>query len=291
MKGKLSRNRPLISVIMSVYNAEDFLMEAIESILNQTISDFEFLIVDDHSSDDSWKIIRKYAKKDKRIKVFQNKTRKGLVLSLNFLIPKTLGVYVARMDADDISLPKRFEEQVAFLNDNKDFVACGGQEYIIDEKDKIIAEKYFPTDPRICYNFLMNFMVIQPPLLMARGSIFRMFRYNNHIFQNDDITIHFKLIKMGQFGNVDKVIFKYRKRNNSLTHLGPKNVFFLALKARIYAILKENYRPSFANIILAGIELFAVLLIPERWIVPIFEYCRHVKPAYTISVALKKLLC
>lgn len=259
---------------MPVYNAGDFLVEAIESILNQTVSDFEFFIIDDHSDDKSWRIIQKFAKKDKRIKTFRNQKRLGLVKSLNFLIPFTQGVYVARMDADDISLSDRLEKQIDYLSQNSKIVACGGQEYIIDETGKIIAEKYFPTDPKTCYNALMNYMVIQPPALLARGEIFRMFQYDNHIFKNDDITMHFKLLKMGAFGNVDDFIFKYRKLENSLTHIDPKRVYFLALKARFNAIINHDYRPSVINISLAIVETFIVTLIPNNLIVPLFELVR-----------------
>lgn len=270
-------NKPLVSVIMPVYNAGDFLVEAIESILTQTVKDFEFLIIEDHSTDNSWEIIRKYQNKDRRIKAFRNKKRLGLVKSLNFLIPKTRGQYIARMDADDISLPARFVRQIEYLEAHPDIIACGGQEYIIDEKGNIIAEKYFPTDAKDCYNKLMNFMVIQPPLLMARGSIFRMLRYDNHIFRNDDITMHFKLISRGNFGNVDEIIFKYRKVDRSLTHINPKRVYFLALKARMNAILKEDFRPSLLNICLAFVETLVVLLIPGKLITPVFEYFRYRK--------------
>lgn len=260
-------------------------MEAIESILAQTVADFEFLIIDDCSTDNSCKIIREYAKKDKRIKTFRNKRRKGLVLSLNFLIPKTRGKYIARMDADDISLPGRFKKQIAHLEKHEDLVACGGQEYIIDKKGKIIAEKYFPTDSKTCYNALMNFMVIQPPLLMARGSIFRIFRYNNHIFKNDDITMHFKLLKMGGFGNVDEIIFKYRKVNSSLTHAKPRRVFFLALKARLNAIVNEDYRPSLINIGLALVETIVVAFLSDNAIVSLFEIARFKRVSWKKTLA------
>lgn len=274
--------------MMPVYNAGDYLVDAIDSIRNQTITDFEFLIVDDCSTDDSWKILREYARKDKRIKIYRNEKRKGLVRSLNFLIPKTRGVYIARMDADDISLPLRFEKQVSYLEQNPNIVACGGQEYIIDDKGKIIAEKYFPCNPKACYNTLMNFIVIQPPLLMARGKVFRMFRYDNHIFRNDDITIHFKLLKKGDFGNVDEIIFKYRKLGNSLTHADPKRVFFLALKARINAIMNENYRPNISNLLFAFMEMLVVLLIPTSWIIPVFELWRNSKPKRDAVMTLYK---
>lgn len=259
---------------MPVRNAGRFLVESIESILNQTVSDFEFLIIDDASTDNSWKIIQKYAKKDRRIIIFRNKVKSKLVKSLNFLNPKTKGKYIARMDADDISLPDRFEKQVEYLEKNPNIVACGGQEYIIDEEGKTVAEKYFPSDPKACHDLILNYMVVQPPALMARGNDFRRYRYQNHIFGNDDISMHFKLLQSGDFGNVGDFIFKYRKSSHSLTHDNPKKVYFLALKVRIYAILFWNYQPALLNSILTVFETLLVAILPNRFITPMFEMIR-----------------
>lgn len=269
------QHTPLVSVLIPVYNAGKFLVPAIQSIQKQTIADFEMLVIDDGSTDGSWETLKKLAKKDKRIRLFRNETNKGLVKSLNFLIPKTRGTYIARMDADDISLPHRFAYQIALLEENPDMVACGGQEYVIDERGKMLAEKYFPTDAKTCYNMLANVMVIQPPVLMARGDVFRKLRYDNHIFKNDDISMHFKLIQHGSFGNVDKIIFKYRKRPNSLTHANPKRVYFLAFLVRLNAIRTYGYAPALPNILLALAETLLVALLPNKAIITLFELMRH----------------
>ncbi len=124
MKNKNKNQNPLVSVIMPVYNAGNFLMEAIESILNQTYQNFEFIIVDDASTDNSWKIIQKYAKKyPKKIKAFQLKKtlNRGGDACANFALKKAKGKYIARMDADDIAHPKRLEKEVDFLEKTKRF--------------------------------------------------------------------------------------------------------------------------------------------------------------------------
>ncbi|HIP11775.1 MAG TPA: glycosyltransferase family 2 protein, partial [Arcobacter sp.] len=102
---------PMVSVLLSVYNGEKYLDEAIESILNQTYQDFEFIIINDGSTDKSLEIIEKYKKEDNRIVVI-SRENKGLIYSLNEGISQAKGKYIARMDADDISLATRFEEQV-----------------------------------------------------------------------------------------------------------------------------------------------------------------------------------
>lgn len=262
---------------MPVYNAGKFLPKAIESIRKQTLTDFEFFIIDDASTDHSYRIMKQYAKHDGRIRVFRNKSNEGLVLSLNSLIPKTRGTFVARMDADDISLPDRLEKQVAYLQEHPELVACGAQEYIINERGYRIAEKHFPTDEKTCYNTIANVMVIQPPLLMARGEIFRKLHYSNHIFKNDDISMHFKLLQKGGFGNVDEILFKYRKRNNSLTHRDPKHVYFLALLVRLNAIRTYGYAPRVSNLVFMALETLIVAILPNQAIIRLFELIRHTK--------------
>ncbi|MDD4353774.1 MAG: glycosyltransferase family A protein, partial [Candidatus Nanoarchaeia archaeon] len=123
-----------ISVIMSAYNTERYIAEAIESILNQTFKDFEFIIIDDGSTDDSLKIIKRYVKKDRRIKLIHNKKNIGLTKSLNKGLKIAKGQYIARMDADDISLPQRFQIQYDFLEKNKDIFLIGTTAFLIDDK-------------------------------------------------------------------------------------------------------------------------------------------------------------
>lgn len=117
---------PAISVIMSVYNAERYLADALMSILGQSFTDFEFLILDDGSHDNSLSIIKQYAAQDERI-VIISRENKGLIVSLNEMLAMARAPLIARMDADDISLPHRFAEQLAFLNDHPDHGVVGGQ--------------------------------------------------------------------------------------------------------------------------------------------------------------------
>ena len=112
---------PLISVVMSVYNAETYLSHAIESVLNQTYDNFEFIIIEDCSTDNSKEILQNYAIVDSRIKIIykeKNKGTLGFIENLNFGIENARGKYIARMDADDICHRERFEKQVSFLENN-----------------------------------------------------------------------------------------------------------------------------------------------------------------------------
>ena len=110
---------PLVSILMPVYNSEKYLREAIKSILNQTFTNFELIIINDGSTDNSLKIIKSF--KDNRIKIIKNKGNLGLIKTLNKGIDLAQGKYIARMDADDIAMPKRLEKQIAFFNENPDY--------------------------------------------------------------------------------------------------------------------------------------------------------------------------
>jgi len=113
---------PKVSVIMPVFNGEQGIREAIDSILGQTYSDFEFLIVNDRSTDGSESIINEYARHDARIVLLHNGKEKGIVGALNTGLENARGEYLARMDADDISVPARFEKQLRFLEEHRDVV-------------------------------------------------------------------------------------------------------------------------------------------------------------------------
>jgi len=124
------QSNPIVSVIMSVYNSEEYLMESIDSILNQTFENYEFIIIDDGSTDNSAKIIQ--TSKDRRIRLLRNHKNIGLPLSLNKAIKLSRGQYIARMDADDIAPPYRLERQVNYLYSNSHVDILGGQVVSID---------------------------------------------------------------------------------------------------------------------------------------------------------------
>ncbi|OGV49404.1 MAG: hypothetical protein A2X49_00575 [Lentisphaerae bacterium GWF2_52_8] len=142
---------PMVSVVMGVYNGERYLTEAVESILAQSYRDFEFIIIDDASSDKTPEILTDYAKRDARVKVFRLENNSGLTKALNHGIKKSSGRFIARQDADDISLPGRLAAQLAYLEKNPEIALCGTQ---ICSGPKINGELDFvstlPRSPLIC---------------------------------------------------------------------------------------------------------------------------------------------
>ena len=135
---------PEVTVIMSVYNGAAHLRESVESILTQTYSGFEFVIVDDGSEDDSAEILRELARRDKRIVTIRNERNIGLTRSLNRALRRARGEYIARHDADDVAMPNRFEEQVSVLEHHPDYDVVG-TDYVVIGTDGKVVEQGIPS--------------------------------------------------------------------------------------------------------------------------------------------------
>jgi glycosyltransferase involved in cell wall biosynthesis len=162
---------PPITVLMPVYNGQVFLAEAIESILNQTFTDFEFLIIDDGSTDESLKIIQKYAQKDPRIKIVSNETNLKLITTLNKGISLARGEYIARMDADDISQPMRLERQFHFMQNHPEVIACGSAAWMIDKTGAVISKMRPPTGKILRYTFWKPSPIIHPSVILRKNGL------------------------------------------------------------------------------------------------------------------------
>lgn len=211
-------NDVLVSVVLTVYNGGKYLDAAIRSILEQTYTHFELIIVNDGSTDGSGDLIRSFAEKDARIRVIERENR-GLVYSLNEGIAAAKGRYIARMDADDISLPQRFEKQVQYLEE-KGLDIVGGHYIMIDENDKIVDATIIP----VIDDAITVCLSICPPF--AHGSV--MFRkefwqrhdmhYGKRFSIAEDYSLWQDFYSHGaKLGNIDEFIFKYRVHADSFS--------------------------------------------------------------------------
>lgn len=212
---------PKVSVIMPVYNAEEFLVETINSVLSQTFIDFEFLIVDDGSTDKSMQILKSY--NDPRIKVFKNNQNLGYVKTLNNLIELSNGEYIARQDNDDISLPERLEKQVSFLNKNYDIGICGSNALVFGELNK---KTLVPIEDKK----IRAYMIINNPMLhptvMYRKSLFEnlnISKYDESLCPAEDYGMWFEISKKTKLANLPDILLKYRWHKNSTSQI-KKNI-------------------------------------------------------------------
>lgn len=202
---------PTISVIMSVYNTnKSFLAEAIESILNQTYPNFEFIIIDDNSTDGSLSIIEQYMSKDDRIVLIKNKTNIGLTKSLNKGLKLAKGQYIARMDADDVSLPDRFKQQIEYMENNSHVTVIGGIAYSGAE----VTNRWFNENTKIEKAlFLFGNAGIAHPTAFIRKSFldFHHIKYDENLKKSQDYALWLDIVQQGGvIQRLPEFVLKYR---------------------------------------------------------------------------------
>lgn len=200
---------PELSVVMSVYNGQDYLEESIDSVLNQSYSKFEFIIINDGSTDNTEKIINRYAGKDDRI-VPVHQQNAGLAKSLNRGIEKAKGKYIARQDADDVSLPNRFEIQMAFLQSHPEIVLCGTWFLEQNEGKGKKIRKYPVEDGALRKNikYVNNFC--HPSVIYLKAAFIMAGYYDERLSTGQDFELWMRLCNYGEMSNIPQILVKKR---------------------------------------------------------------------------------
>jgi len=210
-------NPPLISVILPVYNGALYLREAIESILNQTYTNFEFIIINDGSKDNSEEIIKSY--NDNRI-IYISQKNIGLAATLNIGIKISKGKYIARMDQDDISLPERFEKQIDFLEKNKDYDILGTWAKIFPDKTNKRFHKH-PTDNiKLKYFLLFNNPFVHSSV-MIRKSVFEkigLYSEDKNRQPPEDYELWSRIARVSKIANIPEVLLNYREVSTGMSN-------------------------------------------------------------------------
>jgi glycosyltransferase involved in cell wall biosynthesis len=202
---------------MPVCNAEQYLTESIESILSQTLSDFEFVIIDDGSTDRSPEILEEYARRDARIRLIRRENL-GLNTTLSELIGLARGELLARMDADDIALPQRFERQVAFLGAHPEVVVVGSRIAVIDpDGDELMEMCHEESHEEIDRaNLMCKGGTISHPAVMMRASAVRgIGGYRTNFYFSADTDLWLRIAEVGRLHNIQEILLKYRQRIQS----------------------------------------------------------------------------
>jgi GT2 family glycosyltransferase len=203
--------RPHISVILPVKDGAAFVGPAIKSILNQTYKHFEVLVVDDGSIDTSISVISEIADRDSRVTVIPNQGC-GLVDALNTGIAQAQGPLLARMDADDIAMPNRFEMQVGFLLENTDVVAVGSQVSFIDEAGQDLQKfSSLPEHPDEVSTALLKACCLRhPTVMMRKAAVINAGGYRNQVTAAEDLDLWLRLDETGRLANLPDVLLQYR---------------------------------------------------------------------------------
>ena len=244
---------PLVSVVMPVYNGEIFIKEAIDSILNQTFTDFEFIIVNDGSTDTTESIILKI--KDARIKYIKQ-ANSGIGSSLHLGCSLAKGKYIARMDADDISFPDRLLKQVEFFKKNEDCILVGSAvNYINENGCKVGRSIPYVSDFAIKYNLKFGCTIAHPTVMFNKEAYNKSHGYNKNIVLLEDYILWLDMSTLGKFYNFHFPLLSYRQASSSwysnLNQIELKKLmsdFYYLITSNNYAGIAACYKESLLRI-------------------------------------------
>jgi glycosyltransferase involved in cell wall biosynthesis len=210
---------PAVSVLLPVYNGIRHLHAALDSILNQTLRDFEFIIIDDGSTDGSAEVLREYAQAESRIRLV-SRPNKGLTVTLNEGVAMANAQLLARMDADDIAMPERLEKQVAYLREHSDCVLVGSAVLVIDPDGLPICQMCSEqTHEEIDHAHLnRGWPMVHPVVMMRTAAIRRIGGYRDQYDTLEDLDLFLRLAEIGKLANLPHVLLKYRQHFSSVTH-------------------------------------------------------------------------
>lgn len=200
---------PKISVVLPVFNAQDFLIDAVQSVLDQTFSDFELLLIEDGSTDNSLKILKQI--KDDRVRLIEHKENQGLVSTLNEGIRESKGEYIIRMDADDVCKLNRFELQVEFMDARPDVGISGSWLEIMGHNGEKIWRSLTDSDE------IKAHLIFMPNLFHPTVIIRRKLLIDNNLYYregnllNEDYDLWIRMIQYCEFGNIPKPLLQYRQ--------------------------------------------------------------------------------
>lgn len=267
---------PTVSVIMPVYNGADYLNDSISSVLNQTYTDFELIILDDNSSDSSLDIINSFAKKDDRIVVVKNNPNLGQSPSANKGYRLSKGTYVARMDQDDIMLPNRLADQVSFLDTHPDHFLVGGQVEIINQDGQVQGPKTFPTTHDEMLQAFGKYLPLCHPAIIVRKS--KVHTPDRLWFEEGDpipdTYTFLYYITREKFANVPTTVLQYRVHSENGSYQNIRAIFLQTIRYRIKAIREWGYPFRWQLPFIWLAQAIPVLLLPNKLVLTLFMMYR-----------------
>ncbi len=211
---------PIVSVIMPVFNGQEYVAAAIESVLAQTYPDFELLITDDGSTDASLKLLRSYASQDPRIHLNTQKNR-GLTPTLNALWQRARGTFIAVLEQDDVAMPDRLARQVSFLEQHPQVVGVSGAQILIDHQGRLLTCLSLPLDNSEIQAAALagHSSLCHPGVMLRRTALAAIGGYDETLGLAHDLDLWLRLGEIGELANLAQPVVKYRLHNRSLSEL------------------------------------------------------------------------
>lgn len=240
---------PAVSILLPVHNSERHLNDCLRSLLRQSYRQLEIIAIDDCSTDNSYKVLQKFKKRDKRLKVYRNVKRYGYAVTLNRLFSRAKGQFIGFADADDISEKEKIKKQHAFLLENPQVVAVGTQCRFINENDKKIGRSKFPAKNRFIYQNPLHGITLQfETLLINRHNLPKdvlKLNTNSHPFTYSDFLM--KLLPYGKFANLTQYLYMHRRNPQDYFSDIKQNLLSLA-KLWVKSAADYSYRPSLRSV-------------------------------------------
>lgn len=250
----MKKNKILVSILLPVHNSEKHLRESLQSLVSQKYRNIEIIAIDDMSSDSSYKILKTFEKKSKKLRIYRNVKRYGIVMTLNRLLRKAKGEFITFAEGDDIASKQRLNKQVQYLLSNGNVVALGTQCRFLNRKDRLIGKSSFPLENRDIYNSTLHGVSIQFETVMINRSLLPKdilrFEQGALPFLYSDFLI--KLLPYGKFANLPNFLHYHRSHPQTYLLDIKRNIFPL-MKLWIKTNAFYNYSPSLR-------EFFLVLL-------------------------------
>ena len=245
---------PALSVVMNVYNGEAFLPVCVESILGQTFSDFEFIIVNDGSTDATGEILTRYARRDPRILIILQENR-GIVESANRGIGVARSNYIARMGADDVALPGRFLAQLEFMKRHPQVGVVGGATELINAQGKRIGTLRPPVeDATIRTLLLRSNPICEPAIMMRKDAVIASGGYRKAFLYSEEYDLWLRIAERWQFANLNEIVVRYRVHSAQVSVTKLTHQVLGILVARAAAFARREGKPD----PLAGVEEITV---------------------------------
>lgn len=271
--------QPLISVLMPAYNAEEFISEAISSILLQTYTNFELIISDDASTDNTKRIIDDFLKQDARIKFQINEKNLYIAGNRNKLLSLAQGEFIAWADADDVSVPQRLEWQIAMFLGNSKLGICGGYLKIFSQHNlqKAFIRKY-PSKNEDALKKIFRYSSVAQPAAMIRRSVFeKVGLYNLDAPVAEDIEMLFRIARYFELGNVQDVVLLYRDHIQSATYDKLREIEKITLKVRFEQMKTAYLKPTILDYLYNIAHWLSLWIIPSKMKMKIFCAWRNQK--------------
>ncbi len=266
---------PKVSILMPAYNVQDYVAQAIESMLCQTFRDFEFIIIDDGSIDNSWDIIQEYAKKDDRIVALKNEANYKICKTLNRGIDIARGKYLVRMDADDWSYPYRLEKQVKFMDKNPEIGVSGGRIMVCDKDMRCMHIREYKLNDKEIRKRMFFYNPFCHPATIWRSDILKNSScFNEMLYDVEDYDLYFRMGRMSKFANLPDILVKYRISENSVSSVRAHRQERLTLYVRLKAIIEYGYRMDLKSMLYLGGQYISMFIMPYKFKVWLFNQFR-----------------